>query len=187
MLNRRTFLQTASMLLTLPAIPSLFAGLVKPEPCLMRTVTVQDCADSEQFHAVFSAENDRIGPDIGTYLQAIGDCSDRVSALFGLTRSSDFSILSQLAWEKGYRLVYTGHHQYLPSGLQHNLQADKYVLDFLGPILTGMKAPWARSIAENAGLITSSSSLESELEFFLPVQAPTGSSGYLVSWAFVKG
>lgn len=190
MLTRRIFLQSSVLSLTIPAGNRVSASAINSLLMPVRVITANACADSRRFMnslPVLSAAVDCYeGENLHTIASAIEHCD--CTALAGLTRQSEFILLSQIAYEHGFERVYTGTHLYQQTGLQHHLQADRNLVGKLASSLEKEKQAlsWAENLAHCIPEFIQSTGLTAESTIHSPVNRPADSPGYLVSWAFRK-
>jgi len=190
MLTRRTFLQSSILSLTIPAGNCWSASALHPFLMPVRVIVATACSDSRRFMnslPVLSAAVDCYeGENLHTIASAIDHCD--CTALAGLTRQSEFILLSQIAYEHGFESVYTGTHLYRQTGLQHDLHGDKNLIGKLASLLEKEKQAlsWSGNLARCIPEIIQSTGLTAESAIHSPVNRPADSPGYLVSWAFRK-
>ena len=189
MLTRRTFLQTTTLALAVPAANKLHATLTTPAAVRLQVITDHACRDGRLFHRALPALAARLDVDAGAYLQSItaGLARHDIDRLLGLTRNSDFILLSQTAYEHGYRLVYQGQHQYLDGSVRHILSADREVVEEVAVALADRGSDWPLALARALPRLTQSGGQAARAVTRAPAMRPADSQGFLLSWVFARG
>lgn len=185
MLTRRTFLRSTALVLSLPA----GRGAITAGGARIRVVSDPACADGRRFHRCLASPAVHVGVDEGAYLQGVAADLDRrdIDYLLGLTQNSDFILLSQSLYERGYRMIYEGQHHYESGVIRHRFQADYPLLEALTAGLAAGRRPWSRVLAETVPEWVRSRGLENEADITTQERRPADSRGFLLSWAFARG
>jgi hypothetical protein len=189
MLTRRTFLQTTSLVLAVPAANKVQAALTNPAADRVQVISDRVCRDGRLFHCDLPALAARLDVDAGAYLQSIAADMEkhRCDRLLGLTRNSDFILLSQTAYEHGYRLVYQGQHQYLDGSVRHILSADREIVEEVADALSARGRDWPLALARAVPRLAQSGGQAARVVARAPAMRPGDSQGFLLSWAFTRG
>ena len=124
MLNRRRFMQFTALSVALPTDASARQmPLTDPLPPNVRVLSSAGLTDCVAFTNALPGACEMLGSDPGEIVQDL--CSSPslqgTAVLMGLTRNSDFMLLSQIAMENGMRLVFHGEHRYGQGRVQHRL------------------------------------------------------------------
>jgi hypothetical protein len=189
MLTRRIFLQTTTLALAVPAANNVHAAFTAPASIRLQVITDPSCRDGRLFHRALPALAAPIDVDAGAYLQSIAADMEkhRCDRLLGLTRNSDFILLSQTAYEHGYRLVYQAQHQYADGSVRHIVTADRAVLDDAAGALAARGRNWPLALARAVPRLARSDGQEARAVTSAPASRPKDSQGFLLSWAFARG
>lgn len=189
MLTRRTFLQTTTLVLAVPAAHKVHAALTHPYSDRLQVISDHACRDGRLFHSALPELAARLDVDAGAYLQAIAADLDQHNCerLLGLTRNSDFILLSQTAYEHGYRLVYQGQHQYLDGSVRHILSAGREIVEEVANALAARGRDWPLALARAVPRLAQSGGQEARAVSGAATMRPGDSQGFLLSWAFVRG
>ena len=186
MLTRRTFLHSGLLAFYIPSGNRLSATLTDPLMMSARIFTATGCSDTRAFTAALPALSETMDLYQGENLYAIaaGLENRHCAALAGLTRHSEFILISQLASEHGYQLIYSGRHHYRESVLHHQLEGKGTVVGKLAESFASEKTSWPCTLAVHMPDIIRSGGSTLQEQVQLQAGRPAGSPGYLVSWAF---
>lgn len=189
MLTRRTFLQSTTLALMVPAANKVQAALTNPVADRVQVISDHACRDGRLFHRALPELATRLDVDTWAYLQSIAADMEkhRCDRLLGLTRNSDFILLSQTAYEHGYRLVYQGQHQYLDGSVRHILSADREIVEEVAAALGARGRDWPLALARNVPQLAQSGRQEARAVTGAAAMRPGDSQGFLLSWAFTRG
>jgi hypothetical protein len=189
MLTRRTFLQSGLLTFYIPAGNWLSAALSDPLPMPAWIITATGCSDTRAFTGalpVFSETMDLYRGENLHELAATLEHRQR-GALAGLTRHSEFILISQIAAESGYKLIYSGTHHYGKSVLDNQLEGKGSVVAKLAEAFAAGQPSWPREYAGYIPDILRSDGPAVHEHVRLNTSRPPDSPGYLVSWAFRQG
>lgn len=186
MLKRRTFLQSGLLTFYVPSGNWLSAAISDPLMISTRIITATGCTDTRVFTSALPILSDTVDLYRGENLYELAATLEhnQCATLAGLTRHSEFILISQIATESGYTLIYTGTHHYRVSTLDHHLEGNvKLVNKFADSIASG-EVSWPREFACYIPEIILSGGSVIHKDVQQPIARPPDSPGYLVSWAF---
>jgi hypothetical protein len=151
MFTRREFLQTTLIAMAMPAAAS--ARHAHGPAWRARLIAIGDCPEGDRFCAAGRDGIARFAWDVGDVLQVLlrGDREPGVSAWYGLTRDSDYTVIRHALLERGAREIYAGSHLHGPAGWRHELRADEQTLERLATALAQEGESWAAALAECRG------------------------------------
>jgi hypothetical protein len=174
--DRRSFIKTSLLAGGLPIAAVL--PMAHADGTTIRTLVDPTCSDARAFaraHGTTASTLDRVYHD-GAFVAAHAQC------WFGLTRDSDYFIMTQRAAEHGYRAGYVGVHDYRDGSLRHTLRGARQLLVLLGAAITAAPARWPQILAHALPLLAASDHADQHLNLRSAITRPADSGGYLVSW-----
>ena len=153
-----------------------------------RIITAAGCIDTRTFAAALPslsvATNLHHGENLYDLAAALEQ--DLCGALAGLTRHSEFILISQIAAESGFDLIYSGKHHYAETFLDHQLKGKGKVVEELARKFGSGETYWAVEMANYLPDIIQSQGTAVHKQVHLKTGRPADSPGYLTSWAFKR-
>lgn len=190
MLDRRRFMQFTALAVTLPTAAGAHRSLERPISSLqIRLLSSAGPRDCEVFRSALGGACEPLASDPGDVVQELcapGALAD-VDVIAGLTRSSDFLLISQLARERGMQLVFHGRHRYRNGRLEHVLAGGRAALGVLNQQLNRGPAPWPAILAQSIRSLSDSRVVDTRMAFAYHAAPPQGSPACFVSWAMRAG
>lgn len=190
MLTRRTFSLSLGAVAASTTLPILAAERVSHVCPLLTSVHVffsdSGSAATTYSRALPASECRMLNVSHGLCFHdaavAIGDRT--ADLLAGLTRDSEFMLLSQLAEENGFVPTYKGSHCAVDGYLQHALSGSSELIERLERQLLDGRVPWAEAIARSLDDIAISSGVQNRRKLMTPDAVAGPNSVQWVTWGF---
>lgn len=189
MLSRRSFLKHSGMI-TLSSFVSGKVGAGTLEclrPASVKVFVAETGMAAEAFSKALpflACSRTDIALDLNFHDATVCVREHEVDLLVGLTRDSEFVLMSQIAEENGYLLIYQGHHHVQEQGVRHSLSGSPTVVDSLGRKLSEEGGPWPARVAGSLPDICNSTGLTRQEAVFCRHSSPEEVPAFLVSWVF---
>lgn len=144
------------------------------------------CADSRSFRRELHGAADSLDFGADEFVQTLAGVVGRsdCALVVGLSRDSDFVLVTQLAFEGGLALCFKGEHRYRDDLLEHRLEGDEETVRLLIKRLWGSGRGWAASLAQVLSTIPLAPGGTGATRLQIQLGRPEDSAGHLVSWGF---
>lgn len=185
MLSRRALLKFVAITAGLRVSSALGTPARAAHP-VFRVATSGRCTDTRCFRGALGGVP--LCLDVGAEnfiaeLAAALAASD-TGLVAGLSRDSDFVLVTQLALERGFSPGFKGEHRYRDGVVEHRLETDGATAQVLRRTLLASGPNWPASLAQSLPTIAVAGGAARATRFEMPAQRPADSPGYLLSWTF---
>jgi len=113
-------------------------------------------ATSSSFIASAAGEVSEVGPDVGQHFDVLSTfCRESPGGrVVGLTRSSDFFVLEQVAKDFGFYASYSASHRHTGNMIVHEVTASTSAVEHIASSLKDAGEHWPQWLAGNIGTLS---------------------------------
>ncbi len=182
--NRRGFLQSSLIVLSLPLSARLHAGR-RGENRRLYVVTEARCAATRPFMAMCGIEGEALDADPSRCLSTLeGDLRLRkLDTVFGLTFDSNRFLAEQIALDYGFTREYFGVHDFRRGRARHTLDGHAGFVDVACAALDVDPLAWTEALAASLPVLSRPDATVKRRSLDGLSRRRTDAADYLVSWS----